>query len=269
MAVLAVCYLLSIMPRIIHRPNTGLFQTKYFAHRGLHNYTQYPPENSMAAFERAVEEGFGMELDVQMTKDGVPVVFHDFKLKRICNAEGKVSQHTYEELQRYTLCDSGEKIPRFEDVLRMVDGRVPLIVEIKSERINVSDCACIDHLLRAYEGDYCIESFNPMVLFWFRIHHNSVVRGQLSSNFRRDEGYSNALYFFMQHLMLNFFAKPDFIAYNYRFRNEWGRKICHRLYRCPSAAWTIQSQKDLDAVRGDFDIFIFDGFYPNTNKSFS
>jgi glycerophosphoryl diester phosphodiesterase len=267
MAVLAVWYLFSITPRVFNRPDTSLFRLKFFAHRGLHNYTAYPPENSMAAFERAVDEGFGMELDVQVTKDGVPVIFHDFKLKRICGVDGKVAGYTYEELQQFHLCGSTEKIPRFEDLLNMVNGRVPLIVEIKSERINVSDCAHIDRLLRAYEGPYCIESFNPMVLFWFRIHHNSVVRGQLSSNFRKDEGYSNALYFFMQHLMLNFFAKPDFIAYNYRFRNEWGRKICHRLYRCPAAAWTIQSQETLDDIQKDFDIFIFDGFYPERENA--
>ncbi len=190
-AVLAVLYMLAIMPRIFNRPDTTLFKKRYFAHRGLHDNASDAPENSMAAFRKAVEAGLGMELDVQVTKDGVPVVFHDFKLERICGAPGKIADSTYEELQAYTLCDSKERIPRFSELLEMVDGQVPLIVEIKAETANVSCCGIIDSLLRAYRGPYCIESFNPMVLWWFRRNHGDVVRGQLSSNFRREGEYWN------------------------------------------------------------------------------
>ena len=174
---------------------------------------------------------------------------------------------TAEELQQFTLCDSGERIPSFAELLAMVRGRVPLIVEIKSESVKVaSSCEKIDALLRAYQGAYCIESFNPLVLWWFRFHHGSVVRGQLSSNFRKDGGYTHVMYFFMTHLLLNFLTKPDFIAYNHKFYKEPGRRICKKLYRCPAAAWTIQSQKDLEAMRGDFDVFIFDSFRPVNEK---
>lgn len=197
-----------------------------------------------------------------MTKDGVPVVFHDFKLERICGAPGKIADSTYEELQAYTLCDSKERIPRFSELLEMVDGQVPLIVEIKAETANVSCCGIIDSLLRAYRGPYCIESFNPMVLWWFRRNHGDVVRGQLSSNFRREGEYWNILYFAMTHLLFNFLTKPDFIAYNHKFSEEPGRRICRRLYRHPAAAWTIRSQQDLEALKGEYDVFIFDSFLP-------
>ena len=93
-AALAVLYLLAIMPRMIRRPDTSLFKKVYFAHRGLHDNAGDAPENSMAAFRKAVEAGLGMELDVQVTKDGVPVIFHDFKLDRICGAEGKIKDYT-------------------------------------------------------------------------------------------------------------------------------------------------------------------------------
>lgn len=129
-------------------------------------------------------------------------------------------EHTCEELQAYTLCQSKERIPRLSDLLQMVDGRVPLIVEIKAETADVSGCVAIDKLLRAYRGAYCIESFNPMVLWWFRRHHGEVVRGQLSSNFRKDGEYWNVLYFAMTHLLFNFLTKPDFIAYNHKFSEE-------------------------------------------------
>ena len=261
-AVLAVLYMLAIMPRIFNRPDTTLFKKRYFAHRGLHDNASDAPENSMAAFRKAVEAGLGMELDVQVTKDGVPVVFHDFKLERICGAPGKIADSTYEELQAYTLCDSKERIPRFSELLEMVDGQVPLIVEIKAETANVSCCGIIDSLLRAYRGPYCIESFNPMVLWWFRLNRRDVVRGQLSSNFRREGEYWNILYFAMTHLLFNFLTKPDFIAYNHKFSEEPGRRICRRLYRHPAAAWTIRSQQDLEALKGEYDVFIFDSFLP-------
>lgn len=261
-AALTVLYLLAIMPRICNRPDTTLFQKIYFAHRGLHDNATEAPENSMAAFRKAVEAGFGMELDVQVTKDGVPVIFHDFNLERICGVEGKVVNHTYEELQAYSLCHSKERIPRLSDLLEMVDGRVPLIVEIKAETADVSGCVAIDRLLSAYRGLYCIESFNPMVLWWFRRHRRDVVRGQLSSNFRKEGEYWNILYFAMTHLLFNFLTKPDFIAYNHRFSEEPGRRICRHLYRHPAAAWTIRSEKELEALKGEYDVFIFDSFLP-------
>lgn len=266
-AVLAVLYMLAIMPRIFNRPDTTLFKKRYFAHRGLHDNASDAPENSMAAFRKAVEAGLGMELDVQVTKDGVPVVFHDFKLERICGAPGKIADSTYEELQAYTLCDSKERIPRFSELLEMVDGQVPLIVEIKAETANVSCCGIIDSLLRAYRGPYCIESFNPMVLWWFRRNHGDVVRGQLSSNFRREGEYWNILYFAMTHLLFNFLTKPDFIAYNHKFSEEPGRRICRHLFRHPAAAWTVRSEQDLEALQGEYDVFIFDSFLPKRASS--
>lgn len=266
--VLAVLYLLAIMPRMFNRPDTTLFQKIYFAHRGLHDNASEAPENSMAAFRKAVEAGLGMELDVQVTKDGVPVIFHDFNLERICGAEGKVVNHTYEELQAYTLCHSKERIPKLSDLLEMVGGRVPLIVEIKAETADVSGCVIIDSLLRAYQGPYCIESFNPMVLWWFRRHRKDVVRGQLSSNFRKEGEYWNILYFAMTHLLFNFLTKPDFIAYNHIFSEEPGRRICRHLYRHPAAAWTIRSEKDLEALKGEYDVFIFESFLPTETGRF-
>ena len=257
-----ILYLTAIMPRMLHRPDTSFFNKKYFAHRGLHDNTGDAPENSMAAFRKAVEASYGIELDVHVTKDGIPVVFHDFKLERICNVEGNVEDYTYEELQKFTLCSSMEKIPKLEEVFSMVRGRVPLIIEIKSEKANVSECAVIDGLLRNYGGEYCIESFNPMVLLWFRVHHNKVVRGQLASNFLIDGGYRSGLYFFMTHLMLNFLTKPDFVAYNHKFKEEPGRRICKWLYSNTAVAWTVRSRQELEELDQAFDVFIFEGFEP-------
>lgn len=257
-----ILYLLAIMPRVVNRPDISFFKKKYFAHRGLHDNEGDAPENSMAAFLRAVEAGYGIELDVHVTKDGIPVIFHDFKLERMCGADGETEDYTYEELQRFTLGKSEERIPKLEDLLSMVQGRVPLIVEIKSETADVSSCAVIDRMLRTYDGEYCIESFNPMVLWWFRRHQNEVVRGQLATNFRKDGKYNNGLYFFMTHLALNFLSSPDFIAYNHEFGNEPGRRICRNLFKNTAVAWTIRSHEELAKAREKYDAFIFEGFEP-------
>lgn len=238
-------YLMSVTPRVVNRPDAGIFRKKYFAHRGLHDNAGEAPENSMAAFRRAVEAGYGIELDVQMTKDGIPVIFHDGTLERMCGVKARIEDYTYEQLQQFKLADSEQSIPKLEDMLALVDGRVPLIVEIKSETKEVTFCAVIDRMLRAYQGEYCIESFNPLVLLWYRRYHNSVVRGQLASNFRIDGGHKSPLYFFMTHLLLNIFTAPDFIAYNHQFEEEPGRRICKWLYRHPAVAWTIRSEAEL------------------------
>lgn len=255
-------YLLAVTPRVVNRPDTGLFRKKYFAHRGLHDRSGMAPENSMEAFRRAAEAGYGIELDVQMTKDGIPVIFHDNTLERMCGVKKEIEEYTYKELQQFRLEGSEERIPKLEDMLSMVNGRVPLIVEIKSEKTDVSFCTVIDQMLRAYPGEYCIESFNPLVLLWYRRNHNSVVRGQLASNFRIDGEHRNLIYFFMTHLLLNIFTAPDFIAYNHQFKEEPGRRICRTLYGHPAVAWTIRSSDELEKMRKEFDVFIFENFLP-------
>lgn len=259
---LAFIYLMMIMPRMTGRPDAAPFRKWLYAHRGLHDNASDAPENSMLAFRKAVEAGFGIELDVQMTKDGVPVVFHDYTLKRVCGVEGKVYQRTYEELQQLSLYGTDQKIPRFEDVLKLVDGRVPLIVELKIESTDVSVCPAADKLLSEYEGMYCIESFNPLGVFWYRRNRRKVVRGQLADAFHKVGEYKGPLYFLLQNLLFNWLGKPDFIAYNHKYPGMLSRSLCRRLYRSTAAAWTIKSQEELDEAEKHFDIYIFDSFLP-------
>lgn len=261
-AALVLLYFLMIMPRVVGKPSMKEFQKWLYAHRGLHDNLTDAPENSMKAFEKAVDAGFGIEMDIQLTKDNVPVVFHDFTLNRICGVDGKVRNFTYEELQQFPLCRSKECIPRLEDVLKMVNGRVPLIVEFKMETANMSLCLLADRLLRKYKGTYCMESFNPLALLWYQTHRKDVVRGQLSDAFLKEGEYTGVLYFIMQNLLLNFLGRPDFVAYNCKYPNMLSRKICRRLYGNKAAAWTIKSEEQLCRARKNFDFFIFDSFVP-------
>lgn len=261
-AALAALYLLAVMPHMAGKPDAEPFKKVLYAHRGLHDNHSSAPENSMAAFRKAVEGGYGIELDIQLSKDKVPVVFHDFTLKRVCGVEGKVSDYTYDELTQFRLCGSDEKIPRFEEVLGLVDGKVPLIVEFKIEFTDTSLCPIADGLLREYSGLYCMESFNPLGVLWYRRHHREVMRGQLADAFHREKEYSGLLYFLLEHLLLNFLTKPDFIAYNHRHADMLSRRLCHGLYHNTAAAWTIRSKEELAEARKHFDIFIFDSFVP-------
>lgn len=263
-AMLVVLYLLLIMPRMFRRPDKTSFMGVLYAHRGLHDNASDAPENSMAAFRKAIDAGFGIELDVQLSKDKVPVVFHDFSLKRICGVEGKVADYTYEELQQFSLCKSDEKIPRFEDFLKLVDGRVPLIVEYKIPGTRTEVCSVADKLLQEYKGTYCIESFNPLGVLWYKQNRKEVMRGQLSENFLKsgEKEYPVMLYFILHHLLFNFLTKPDFIAYDHHDYKDLSRRLCRYLYGSLAVAWTIRSKEELQARKGDFDLFIFDSFVP-------
>ncbi len=261
---LTVLYLLAIMPKMKHRPDLTPFRGRYYAHRGLHQSKRKSPENSMAAFKMAVDQNYGIELDVQLSKDNIPVIFHDYNLQRICGVDKKVCDLTYEELLEYNLYNSKEKIPTLKSFLEMVDGKVPLIVEFKVEASNTLVCDEAIKLLDNYKGVYCIESFNPLVLLWFKKNRPNIMRGQLASNLLKDKESGNQfLYFILQNLLLNFMTKPDFIAYNHVHRYMLSLKLCRLLYKIPTFAWTIKTSEDLESNRGYFDFFIFDHFVPN------
>ena len=281
--VLAVLYLLMIMPRIIHKPSKNKFLGVLYAHRGLHDNNSDAPENSMAAFKKAVDAGYGIECDVQLTKDGVPVIFHDFTLSRVARYEegcapsdavicedgslgvkGKVIDYTYDELQKFHLLNSTERIPKFEDFLKLVDGKVPLIIELKIELKDLSVCPAVDSLLRGYNGVYCIESFNPLGVYWYRRHRPEILRGQLSDAFHKDkpEEFKGALYFALTNLLFNILGRPDFIAFNHKYSDCISLRICKRLFGVLTAAWTIKSQEQLEKNKDFFDIMIFDSFIP-------
>lgn len=296
-----VLYLFLIAPNMGRQEKMKPFEDTYIAHRGLFNNNcvgkkgiyeegKQIPENSIPAFERAVEAGYGIELDVQTTSDGRLVVFHDENLKRMCGVDKKLYECTYDELMQYHLLETDEKIPLFDQVLRVIDGRVPLIVEVKSEgnwkRTTRMTAERLDSYSRtiaerrdSYGGEnngrkegggvrtgeytYCVESFHPLVLRWFRKNRPEILRGQLSTDFLRSKlkrrWHEKIL---LTNLMLNFLCRPDFIAYNYRYRNQPSLWLCRHVFSVVTAAWTVKSEKVLNEIKPYFDIVIFDGFIP-------
>lgn len=262
---LFVLYMFAIMPKLRHNPDLEKLDGWLYAHRGLHDNHTDAPENSLKAFRLAVEHGYGIELDVQLTKDLIPVVLHDYNLKRACGKDLEVANLTYEELQNYRLFRSNEKIPTFEEVLSVIDGKVPLIIELKIPWKPDRLCQAVSGLLKSYSGVYCIESFNPFGLMWYRKHYPGIVRGQLASDFRKEkiEG-SSFQYFILKNLLLNFITKPDFIAYHHVYKKALSFSICRVLFRTKTVAWTIQCQEDMERCRKYYRLFIFDSFIPES-----
>lgn len=245
------------------------FENTYIAHRGLFDNNTECPENSMKAFLNAIEHGYGIELDVRLTKDGLPVVFHDDDLYRVCGIRKKVSDMNYSELRSYYLFSSEEKIPLFKDVLSMIDGKVPLIIEIKAEYDVFDICNKVMRMLYCYPGYFCIESFSPFVLKWFKDHEPNVLRGQLSMDFfDESKGIIKPwpVKFTAKNLIGNIFSRPDFVSYEFIGANSIPMLIHRKLYEGKSAAWTIRSQEELEYAKKYFDIIIFDGFIPDEKR---
>lgn len=234
-----------------------------YAHRGLYDNEHGIPENSMAAFRRAVDKGYGIELDVHLTADNQLLVFHDDTLTRMCGMNKKISSFLYSDLMQLRLLGTEEGIPLFKDVLELIDGKVPLIIELKVDGSNQNLlCPLVWQLLSRYKGDYCIESFHPFVLQWFKRHEPQVVRGQLSCNFFKENPHCDIVLFLMSNLMTNFFTHPDFIAYKYLDLDNPAVIYNRKLFHIMTVVWTIPGKPTYDRFKNKVDVMIFEGFEP-------
>ena len=257
--VLLLVYLALIAPT--KNEKIEKYRKTLFAHRGLHGEGR--AENSISAFRAAVEAGYGIELDVRLSSDGELVVFHDDTLDRICAISGKVSDFTAEELSKMSLSGTSDGVPRFSEVLSLVSGRVPLLVEIKED---AGDCRVSDktvEILREYGGDYIIESFNPLSLGNVAKKMPEVPRGILSQNYYKNEKYRKPLYYILKILLLNRICKPSFIAYDHEDYKCISLRIVRRLFGAVTFAWTVRSPKEeMEARAHGFDSVIFENYIP-------
>lgn len=263
LAGLPALYLFSIAPGRRSLPLMDRLKKYDYAHRGLHNNLWKIPENSMAAFKEAIDHHYGIELDVHLTKDKHLVVFHDDSLWRMCRVKGKICDMTWNELKDIPLIGTTETIPLFKDVLALVAGQVPLIIELKVDNENYNElCTAVDHLLVSYKGEYCIESFHPLALYWYRKHRKKVIRGQLSCNFRKSPRYWQLKPLALSHLLTNVITRPDFIAYDYEDIQNWGFFLNRRLFGAMTVLWTIRHPKDYKVLKKLGHTIIFEQFTP-------
>ena len=257
LGLLAMLYMISPGKK---RPEMEKFKQVKYAHRGLHDATK--AENSMSAFAAAKEMGFGIELDVRLSKDGELVVFHDDNLTRVAGIDGKVIDFTAEELSKMSLSGTKDGVPTLREVLDLIDGAVPLIIEIKMNGHEKGVSEKLMEVIEGYKGDYVVESFNPIALKVVRRMRPDILRGILSTEYLKDEKHKGSiLYGLLQHLMLNFMVRPDFIAYDKKGYKVEGLRFVRRSFGTALIAWTVKSaEEEREAISHGFDTVIFEGY---------
>lgn len=257
--VMAIIYI-NPGPKAVYTENMEWLRTTPIAHRGLHSGDSAVPENSLAAFQQAIEAGYAIELDVHLSADGEIVVFHDYDLQRMTGVEGKITSLPLAELQKLTLLQSDQRIPSFVDVLALIHGQVPLLIEIKNEEaVGGLEQKVID-VMKDYRGSFAVQAFNPFVMGYFKENAPDIVRGQLSGSFRNE---SLAFYkkFLLRNLLLNGISAPHFVAYEYDSMPQW---MANRLKakNLVLLAWTVNSEQRAEQAEKKFDNIIFELFRP-------
>ena len=255
-ALLTLIYFLVLLP-----PHKKVKPTENllcdYAHRGLHGGGV--PENSMKAFELACEKGFGIELDVQLSRDGEVMVFHDYTLVRMTGVDKKLCELDAKELCGLSLGGTEQTIPTFEQVLSLVDGRVPILVELKGESTDSSLCPKVAEILSEYGGEYCLESFNPLLIGKMGKYLPKAFRGLLYTNVCREKKKYSALNMALTAMALNIFARPDFIAYNKADRASFPVWATTKLFGAPKFVWTVKNKDEIAQAHknGESPIFEF------------
>ncbi|WP_017298886.1 glycerophosphodiester phosphodiesterase family protein [Nodosilinea nodulosa] len=224
--------------------------TRPIAHRGLHRGTAVP-ENSLAAFEAAIAACHPIELDVQLLADGHLVVFHDRDLKRLTGKKGRLAEQSLDTLRQLRLYDTDQFIPSLAEVLACVEGRVPLLIELKNEKKVGRPEQALLKTLAGYGGQFAVQSFNPRSLQWFRHQAPEILRGQLASKPQQ---------FLRSNLLLTWASAPQFIAYNVKALPTLPTTLARRYFNVPLLAWTVRSPVDCDRALQHADNYIFDPF---------
>ena len=204
---------------------------KNYLHRGYFDNEKIP-ENSIEAFKLALNLNYNIELDVQLTKDNKIVVFHDFSLKRMCGVNKLLCDCTYEELKKYNLLNTKYKIPLFIDVLRLINGKVNLLVETKVEKYNSKLETELSKILNNYNGIFAIQSFNYLSIKWFKKNKKEYVIGILLSKIK------------LKNKIINILLRPDFVSCNIKYLpNKYIKKKRKKIY---VFGWTFRTLEELN-----------------------
>jgi glycerophosphoryl diester phosphodiesterase len=236
------------------------FSTYNIAHRGLHTDDHNVPENSMYAFIQAKAANYAMEFDVHITKDDYVVVFHDVDLKRMCGSDLRVEDSTYQEIKDFNLLGSSETIPLLVDVLKEINGAVPLLIEVKNTKYIDKIGQAILRALDDYKWAYAVQSFNPKIIHWFKENAPHIKRGLVAYDMKDSkESWINKM--IIKHILLCPWVKPDFINYEH---TSMPSKRLTKLQKkgITIIAWTVRSQEELDQVKQYYTNAVFELFTP-------
>ncbi len=245
----------------------GWLTRRPIAHRGLHDANAGVIENTQSAVKAAISYGFAIEVDLQISKDGEAMVFHDDTLNRLTTSKGKVIDRTVKQLKRVNFEDTKDKMWRLSDLLQLVRGVVPLVIEIKSPRDNVGPLEKrVAEVLASYTGPACVMSFNPNSVITLKTLAPNLPRGLVAGRFGDIPEWahlSEKERFNRRHLLYAFEADANFIAYHVKALPAPAPWVAHTLLRKPLLSWTVRSEQDRRTVRRWADQMIFEGFVPD------
>lgn len=227
------------------------------AHRGL--WGNGVPENSATAYDKAVKAGFAIEIDLYPTTDGEIVVFHDDDLFRMTGAEGKIYEKTLAELKGLRLAGTDETIPTLKEVLSLVDGKTPLLIEFKNRKDDFYVKKAVE-ILKNYKGEFAVQSFNPFILNKIRKLAPEFIRGILAA--KKPDTKKFIERYVVKHMPFNFLCRPDFISYDYKGLPLKKCKLGSRALIC----WTLTDPKCAETVSSLCDNIIFENFIPAHTK---
>ena len=214
MILLTALYVFLIAPGRKPKEKSAEFLGLCYAHRGLYTEDQSIPENSLSAFRNAALEGYAIELDVQLSNDGEAVVFHDESLRRMTGDRRYLQDLSLEKLKMLRLKDTEEQIPTLTEALAAIGGKVPVLVELKPIAKKYDLCQKVIDAFAEYDGLWCIESFDPTIVGWFKRHAPQVVRGVLTMSRKEFKEELKSPYpFLLSNVMANFIARPHFVAH--------------------------------------------------------
>lgn len=226
------------------------------AHRGVHNEKDII-ENSLEAFKEAVNKNYIIELDVHFLKDGEVVVFHDDNIERMTGINKDLKDCTYDEIRNIKLLNKNTYIPKFSDVLKLVDGKVPILIELKNDnKVGLLESSLVQ-ILKKYNGKYAVQSFNPLSIMWFKNNYPNIIRGQLVCKFKNKK-MDNIKKFILKTMFFNIITNPDFISHSV---DDLSYKEVNKIKKNKFIlGWTVRNKERYDELIKYYDNLICEKF---------
>lgn len=229
-----------------------------FAHRGLHSNKVNVPENSMLAFKKAFEKGYGIEMDLHFLKDQSLVVFHDDSLKRMTKVDRLIDSFDYDELKEIKLLKSEEHIPLYTELLNSLPKGRPMLIEFKQSKQYKAMIDSFINVMKSSDAVFAIQSFDPRVLHYFKKKAPNILRGQIAEAYQSKKTFLN---FLMNLFIANSFTRPDFI--NYHLEDLPNKRIDRLKNKGMTIiSYTVKSQESFDFMKTNYDNCVFEGFEP-------
>lgn len=239
------------------------------AHRGYHNTDDGIIENTPSAIQQAVDRNFSIEVDVQETADGEALVFHDYTLDRLTEGTGRVIEQQACDLLGTHMKTGTDRLWLLRDLFDLVDGKVPLVIEIKSLLRRDAQGAFVRHVadqVADYKGPACIKSFDPDMLSIARTHRPHVLRGIVADGAEPGPEYarfSRVDRFILRHILHAPRTRPHFISYGVRDLPRAGPGFLRSVFKVPLMCWTVRTREQRETAQRHADQIVFEGFDPD------